>query len=321
MVPEKYQKNLEFTLSPSLYEKTLAWFQYLEKERHYSEHTTANYAADLSALFLFLQSYQGGSVSEHHLSSLDLSSFRSFLSDQLLQGRSHRSNARCVSCFKSFFKFLSERYHLQNDAVMALKPAKFLASLPRPLSEEDAIALMDEGVRLLSDDAMIQNRDRALWSLLYGCGLRISEALSLKISDVESKPSFLTITGKGNKQRILPIVDSVNQALSKHLSTHPDQKNPNAPLFLGVRGNVLSPSVAQNRMREIRVLFGLPETATPHALRHSFATHLLKSGADLRSIQDMLGHESLSTTQKYTKIEVSHLADVYSKTHPSSKKD
>ena len=294
------------------------WFVYMDSEKGLSRHTLHNYALDLVIFCEFLAGYFEQSVTKTTLQNCDLQTLRAYLSSRLAKDISHRSNARSVSCIKSFFRFLDGEYAVVNSDIGLLRPAKFLSSLPRPLSLADAEAVIDEG-QSECDDPVIINRDRALWTLLYGCGLRISEALALTIDNVKSVGDFLTIKGKGKKERLIPLLPEVKSAIQKHIKTHPERHNMNAPLFLGVRGNRLQASVAQKRMKNLRYELGLPDSATPHALRHSFATHLLQSGADLRSIQDLLGHASLSTTQKYMDIETSHLADVYKKTHPSAK--
>ncbi len=294
------------------------WVTYMESERALSSYTITNYLCDLQAFLIFLQTYEGHQVTKGALKGAGIQTLRALLAQRLGEGVSHRSNARLVSSLKAFYKYCQQRHNLENADIALLKSAKFLSSLPRPLTEEDAQAVIHEGASFQSDDQVIKNRDRALWALLYGCGLRISEALALTINDIQQAGTTITIKGKGRKERMVPILPEVKVAVKAHLKTHPDKHNAEAPLFLGVRGNIMSARTAQHRMREFRMVLGLPETATPHALRHSFATHMMQSGADLRTIQDLLGHASLSTTQKYTEIETSHLAEVYKKTHPKS---
>lgn len=294
------------------------WSRHMSSERGLSGHTVTSYLLDLKGFFSFLNHYQGGMVSKQTLESCDISAFRSYLAKRVAEGKNHRSNARQVSTLKSFYQYCRSHHKVRNADISFLKSAKFLSSLPRPLSQDDAQAVVYEGTDYTNDDPTVLNRDRALWGLLYGCGLRISEALSLTVSDILTLEATLVIKGKGSKERLVPVLPEVKSLIQKHLKTHPDGQSPHALLFLGVRGHAMSPRVAQIQMAKLRQTLGLPETATPHALRHSFATHLLQEGVDLRTIQDLLGHTSLSTTQKYMEIETSHLAEVYKKTHPSN---
>lgn len=292
------------------------FLEHLLFERKLSSHTITNYNQDLYGGFLFLADYLGAKVTQKVLEDLDLSSFRALLSRRLQQGVGHRSNRRLVSSFKTFFQYLKKAYGLQNTDVQMIRPAKFKDSLPRPLSSSDADLLLQDGPGLLDDNPLISKRDKALFMVLYGCGLRISEALALKRQDILTADRFLVIKGKGQKERLVPLMDEVKGPILDYLNTTPAQKDDY--IFRGARGGVLSASVAQRQVRLMRTVLGLPESVTPHALRHSFATHLLQGGADLRSIQDLLGHYSLSTTQRYTEIDTSHLADVYQKTHPKA---
>jgi Site-specific recombinase XerD len=296
-----------------------AWAEKMAFEKQYSPHTLAGYLGDLYHFFKFLQQHLGDQVTRQHLTTLKLVDFRAFLSSRLQQGTRQRSNARAISTLKAFFTYSRKNYHLTNEAIFSLRSAKFLNPLPRPLSENEASAILEE-CALTEAPPWVQARDHALFSLLYGAGLRISEALSLTLKDVLGTPKHLTICGKGNKQRFVPLLPQVQATLQTYLKLHPQRHTPEAPLFLGVRGGPLSPRIAQKTMSQMRGSLGLPDSATPHALRHSFASHLLAQGADLRTIQELLGHSSLSTTQRYTKVDVTHLTDVYSKSHPRKAK-
>jgi integrase/recombinase XerC len=217
---------------------------------------------------------------------------------------------------RSFFRYLSRHHGITNPQLKLIATPRAKPPLPRALSEPDARAVAREGGDA-SDSPFVQARDAALFTLLYGCGLRIAEALALNRADapLPGGPAALRVLGKGQKQRLVPVLPSVRAAVAAWLTHHPDPR-PAAPLFVGLRGGRLHASVAQRDMQQYRRLAGLPEHATPHALRHSFATHLLAAGADLRAIQELLGHASLSTTQRYTAVDESRLLAVWRATHP-----
>jgi integrase/recombinase XerC len=226
------------------------------------------------------------------------------------------SRAQHLSAVRSFFRYLSRRHGVEIAAVRLVSTARARVALPRALTIDQARDVTDHVGDVSADPAM-QARDIAFFALLYGSGLRIAEALALDVRDgagLRTNPS-LTVTGKGAKTRIVPVLPAVRSAIEAWLAVHPGNQ-PGSPLFLGARGKRLDPAVAQKVLRTYRRLAGLPEHATPHALRHSFATHLLGSGGDLRSIQDLLGHASLSTTQRYTAVDDTALLAVWRKTHP-----
>ncbi|HRQ61635.1 MAG TPA: tyrosine-type recombinase/integrase, partial [Alphaproteobacteria bacterium] len=212
-----------------------------------------------------------------------------------------------------FLGWLDKQGILPNAAVSVMRTPKLAHKIPRPLLEKQAFDLLDEAG---ADEGWISARDRALFTLLYGAGLRIDEALSLNIGDFQRSHDFLILTGKGRKERQIPILAIVRKTMDEYLAARPGTAEPEAALFLGARGQRLNQGVAQRAMRQIRVSLGLPDTATPHALRHSFATHLLENGANLREIQELLGHASLSTTQRYTEINAKELLAIYKKAHP-----
>lgn len=302
-------------VAPDMQALVESWARQLLFERRLSDHTVKNYLHDLRAFARFQTQHHSGALKAEDLAGLDLRDFRSFLAYRLAEGIGHRSNARAVSSLKTFFKYVKRHHHISNNEILVLRPAKFLDSLPRPLSADEAEALTREAP-LDTQEPWVDARDQALFALLYGCGLRISEALGLRLEDIKNAERFLTIKGKGNKERLVPLLPIVRKKVEGYMAQHPQQHCLNAPLFLGLRGGPLNATVAQRQLQRLRLSMGLPETATPHALRHSFATHLLQEGADLRSIQELLGHSSLSTTQRYTKIDAGHLAAVYARTHP-----
>ena len=302
------------TVSPKLLEQVDAWQQYLLTERRLSELTGRSYLFDLKEFFDFLMQHLGHMVDLEDLKELKITDFRSFLMWRSDQKISRTSMARGVSALKNFFRFLARQKVLNNDAIMAVKSARIGHGLPHPLTEEDAKKFL-ELAQEMNKRPWEGYRDRALYTLLYGCGLRIMEALSLKVKDVMSSSSVLVINGKGNKQRLIPVLPAVTHALKLYLNHHPHPA-PESPLFIGSRGDQLNPGVVQRNVRTIRHAMGLPDTVTPHAFRHSFATHLLQGGGDLRTVQELLGHASLSATQRYTEITTEHLEKVYEQAHP-----
>jgi integrase/recombinase XerC len=250
------------------------------------------------------------------LSGLRAADLRGWLAFQANQGKGNATRARHLSAVRSFFRWLARQHGVANAQVRLLTGPRSRKPLPRALEPRHARAVAED-IGEMSDSAAQQARDVALFTLLYGCGLRIAEALALNVADATrlGSDAALRVTGKGQKQRIVPVLPVVREAIAAWLRFHPSP-TPDAPLFLGARGGRLDPAVAQRTLRGFRRLSGLPEHATPHALRHSFATHLLAGGADLRSIQDLLGHASLSTTQRYTAVDTVQLMEVWRRTHP-----
>ena len=229
---------------------------------------------------------------------------------------SSRSIARKLSSLKSYYRWLAQREHFDPSIVLAFKAPKFQSKIPRPLSEEGALQML-ETVPQQSLEPWIAARDLAIVSLLYGCGLRISEALDLRARSTPLGNS-MKITGKGGKERLVPILPLIAEAVARYLHLCPFPLSPQDQIFRGARGGPLNPRLVQKTVQQARLQLGLPANATPHAMRHSFATHLLSAGADLRSIQELLGHTSLSTTQAYTAVDTGRLMDVYSQTHPKA---
>ena len=301
-----------------LFEAVQRWHEWLSLERRLSVNTTDNYLIDLKEFLLFLQQSQGHSLTLKDLKDLTVTDFRGFLMDQTNHGIGRASIARRMSCLRSFFKFLKKIALVDNTAITVIRPARPKKTLPKPLSQSDTFRLLDVALKNQKKTWM-GRRDVALMTLLYGCGLRISEALNLTIGDWRGMTDVLVIQGKGNKQRLVPVLPLVKSAMSKYLSERPDELPADAPLFIGARGEQLNPGVVQRQIRRLRRAAGLPESVTPHALRHSFATDLLINGADLRSVQELLGHSSLSATQRYTEIDTAHLTKVYNAAHPRAK--
>lgn len=260
--------------------------------------------------------HKGGPQGLGALENITVSNMRSWMAQMRGSGVAARSLARKLSAIKGFCRWLSERENLEMTAVLSTRAPKFQRKLPRPLAV-DAAQSMIETVELQSTSDWVSARDVAVVTLLYGCGLRISEALALTWADTPL-PKVLRIVGKGGKERIVPVLPAACDAVSIYARLCPHEYDPDARLFRGVRGGPLNARSIQMVMAKARMQLGLPATATPHAMRHSFATHLLAAGGDLRTIQELLGHASLSTTQAYTAVDTAHLMEVYNRTHPKA---
>ena len=293
------------------------WQRWIADEKRASENTLAAYTRDLAAFFRFMNDHLGAPASLRHLDALTAADFRSFLAHRAAAGISHSSNARAMSTLRSFFRFLDRAGMVSNATLNAVRSPRPKAPIPKPIAAADAMDLI-EAAGSLSDKPWIAKRDVALFTLLYGCGLRIDEALSLNRSQAPDGDA-MRVTGKGNKERVVPVLPVICAAIADYLTACPFSTPPDGPLFLGARGGRLNAGVVQRQMRKLRGLLGLPATATPHALRHSFATHLLGAGGDLRTIQELLGHASLSTTQRYTEVDAEKLIAVHEDAHPRAK--
>lgn len=307
---------LDLACEPAVASAVEKWRDWLRLEKRYSPHTLDGYQRDLASFLTFIAGHFGYAPGLRDLEALKPLDFRAWLAERNRRGLSRGSTARALSTLRGFFRFLERRGIAANSAIGALRTPKLPKSVPKALSVEEAFDLVAT-VLDLADKEWVGRRDRALLLLLYGCGLRIGEALGLDRGQAPGET--LRVTGKGNKQRLVPVLPIVGQAIRDYLAACPYDPGPEGPLFLGERGGRLNPGVAQKRMRDLRALCGLPETATPHALRHSFATHLLAGGGDLRTIQELLGHESLSTTQRYTDVDVARLTAVYEDAHPRAR--
>ncbi|MDA5557830.1 tyrosine recombinase XerC [Shimia sp. MMG029] len=281
-----------------------------------SSNTISAYERDLIEFASFLTLHKGAPQGLAPLMAVSVQDMRSWMASARRTGIAPRSLARKLSAVKSFYRWLAEREGCDPTAVLATRSPKFNAKLPRPLSEEAAKQVI-ETVEFQSSDDWVGARDTAVITLLYGCGLRISEALSLTGADAPL-PKTLRIVGKGGKERIVPVLDAARAAVAQYISLCPHNLSREGPLFRGVRGGALSARIVQMAMQKTRQQLGLPATATPHAMRHSFATHLLSAGGDLRAIQELLGHASLATTQTYTQVDAARLMEVYNNTHPKA---
>jgi integrase/recombinase XerC len=294
------------------------WLAVLTHERRASPHTLRAYGDDLTRFIQFLREHKGEEVSEQTLAALSAADIRGFITRRRSENLGAHGVHRALSAIRSFFRYLAREQILDNPAPRAVRTPRLPRNLPRPLSERDADRTLKQAARPKADDAnaaWIAARDTALLTLLYGAGLRISEALGLKRKDAPLGES-LVILGKGRKERVIPILPAIREAIDRYVAQRPAAAAPDEPLFLSRRGKPMSAREAQALMQRLRSGLGLSERATPHAFRHSFASHLLDGGADLRSVQELLGHASLSTTQTYTKIETKRLMQVYKKAHP-----
>lgn len=292
------------------------WLQGLSALDGAASNTISAYQSDLSGFLVFMTQHSGAPQGLGALARITTSDMRSWMAQERNAGTGARSLARKLSAVKSFYRWLAEREGFEPTAVLAARAPKFQKKLPRPLAEDAARAVL-ETVELQSQTDWVAARDVAVVTLLYGCGLRISEALALT-GAAAPLPASLRILGKGGKERLVPVIAAAREAVERYLALSPYPQERDAPLFRGVRGGALNPRQIQGAMAQARAQLGLPASATPHALRHSFATHLLEAGGDLRSIQELLGHASLSTTQAYTAVDTAHLMAVYNKTHPKA---
>ncbi len=296
----------------------LTW---LATERRASPHTLEAYGRDISDLLSFLTRHQGAEPDLAALGAMRPADLRGFLAARAAEGAGNATRARQLAAIRSFLRFLARRHGIAPLAIAAMRGPKRVQPVPRALNRADAraagVGIGD--VHHPERPEFQAARDVALFTLLYGCGLRISEALGLNIADapLPGSDAALRVLGKGGKTRLVPVLPVVRQAIAGWMA-HRGGAEPDEPLFLGARGKRLDPGVAQKTLRDYRRLAGLPEHATPHALRHSFATHLLAGGADLRSIQELLGHASLSTTQRYIAVDAEGLLATWRMAHPRS---
>ncbi len=294
-----------------------AWLEHLANERRASPRTVEAYQACVLAYLGFLTRHRGESPSVADMGEVSAADLRAYLASRRTADRplSPRSLSQALSAIRTYHRFLDRRLGTPNAALALVRGPRVKPGAPRPVSEDQALGLLTEAGEDPDLAPWAAARDEAVLVLLYGCGLRISEALSLKRGDAPLGEA-LRITGKGGKTRIVPLLPVVREAVDAYLASQPFVLEPHEPLFRAVRGGPLSPRHVQATVQRLRGRLGLSERATPHALRHSFATHLLGAGADLRSIQELLGHASLSTTQRYTAVDAAGLLSAYAKAHP-----
>jgi integrase/recombinase XerC len=291
---------------------------WLGAEKRASKHTLDGYGRDLAAFLLFLTEHRGALPTLASLASLTPTDIRAFLARRTEAGISRASLARGLSALRSLFGRLDHLGLVQNPVMSAIRTPRLPKTAPRALSEAEAADSLDH-IAEIASEPWLGDRDLALITLLYGCGLRLGEALGLTRAEAPLS-DVLRVRGKGGKERIVPVLPIIADAVRAYLAACPFPLPPEGPLFVGARGGPLNPGVVQRQIRRLRVALALPDTATPHALRHSFATHLLASGGELRAIQELLGHASLSTTQRYTEVDAARLMAVHRAAHPRSRR-
>lgn len=310
--------TLGFAAQADLLDAISRWQRWLVAEKGCAAATLRSYNTDLGFFLAFITDYRGRAPGLNDLSRLTLADFRAWLSARAGDGAGAATRARGLAGVRNLFRWLDRSGIVHNPAIQILGSPKVKRPLPRPLTAPDAASLLETAAEV-PDAPWIGLRDRALFTLLYGCGLRISEALALNRGDLPAGIASVRVIGKGAKERQVPVLPAIHAAVAAYLDACPFRLPPSAPLFLGARGDRLNAAVARRAMQMLRPLLGLPDSATPHALRHSFATHLLGGGADLRAIQDLLGHASLSTTQRYTDVDTEKLLEVYENAHPRAR--
>ncbi len=301
-------------LAPAQRDQLESWLTHLKSLDDAAENTITAYRNDLLGFLGFLTRHHGETMGLGGLRRVKSTDMRAWMAHERRRGVSARSLARQLSSVKSFYRWFAERDGFEPTAILATRAPKFQKKLPRPMAKDAAVAMI-ESVSDQTQEPWIAARDVAVVTLLYGCGLRISEAIGLKFKDTPL-PEVLRITGKGDKERVVPVLPAVRDAVDGYVRVMPFQLEPDETLFRGARGGPLNARMIQKVMERARAQLGLPATATPHAMRHSFATHLLEAGGDLRAIQELLGHASLSTTQAYTAVDTARLMEVYDRAHP-----
>ena len=292
------------------------FINYLTQTKNYSVHTASAYENDIRDFVKFYENFTGADVFINDMVRADTICFRSWLADRQRRNLAHKSTARALSSVRGFYKFLNKQYGVKNDAIGLISSPKVPRKLSKAIEVSDVEHMHDAIKELDATEPWIAARDWALVLLIFGCGLRISEALSLKNIDIINRPDSLRIMGKGGKERIVPVLPAVLDAIDKYIKLRPFGNDAEDELFRSVRGLPMSARMAEKVVERLRHYLQLPDYVTPHALRHTFATALLAGGADLRSLQELLGHSSLSTTQLYTKVNMAEIMSAYEHAHP-----
>ncbi|HJD56458.1 MAG TPA: tyrosine recombinase XerC [Rickettsia endosymbiont of Pyrocoelia pectoralis] len=293
------------------------WQKYLSLQKNYSNHTVVSYNNDLKHFLEFIYSYNSEIVTMDHIKAADIRLLRSWLAKRKSDNFVTSSVARGLSAVKNFYKFLGKTIQLNNHIIFSIKSPKKSKLLPKALSEEDVVTSLDH-IEEYGNVKWVELRNKAILVLIYASGLRISEALSITKLHLQNL-EFIKIIGKGSKERVIPWLPIARSLINEYLELLPYKLQDNEPIFIGKQGKKLQPPVFNRELIKLKRFYGLPEHLTAHAFRHSFASHLLENGADLRSIQELLGHKSLSTTQNYTKTSIKHLESVYNNSHPIKK--
>lgn len=308
--------NALLPATPKLLAYRNAWLDRLAKEQRLSENTVEAYERDTRQFLCFISEHKGGAADIKSIANLRPMDLRAYLTRRRNDGAGARTLGRGLAGVRSFLRFLEKGGLVNATAANALRAPRQPKSLPKPLTAKDALKVVSLDQQLI-EEPWLRARNIAVLTLLYGCGMRIGEALAIDgtaLKDPSAKS--IPVTGKGRKTRLVPLLPIVFSAVDEYRNLCPYHLHEGAPLFRGARGGALQPAIIQRDMRKLRSALGLPDSATPHALRHSFATHLLASGGDLRTIQELLGHASLSTTQIYTGVDTKHLLDAYNAAHP-----
>ena len=311
------KQEIKYIASDEVKEKISQWQSWLKDERRYSVHTLDAYSRDLAIFLQFLEEHLVKIPTLKILQKADVRTFRAFLSNRNAKYIEKSSTARELSSLKNFYHWLAQNKIIDNTSLSIISSPKQGKILPKAIDVNDTFNVL-EIVKDFSKQEWQGLRDVAILTILYGCGLRISEALSLNMGDINHN-NFLKIKGKGNKERLVPVLPIIREKIDAYLSACPYNIKNGEALFLGARGERISPRIIQRNLEKVRRYLGLNDNLTPHALRHSFATHLLANGTDLRSLQELLGHASLSTTQRYTDVQIETLKKEYSKSHPLEK--
>ena len=297
------------------------FIEYLSRTKNYSEHTVNAYESDVIDFLRFCGEYNGDTATLDDVACADTICFRAWLADRARRNLAHKSTARALSSLRGFYKFLAKKHNISNKSIGLISSPKVPRKLSKAIEVSDVEHMHDAIRELDANEPWISARDWALVVLMFGCGLRISEALSLRNVDLRGRPDALRIMGKGGKERIVPTLPIVQEAVEKYMRVSPFGTRPNDPLFRSVRGLPMSSRMAEKVIEKLRIYLQLPDYVTPHALRHTFATALLAGGADLRSLQELLGHSSLSTTQLYTRVNMSEIMNIYEHAHPLAHSD
>ncbi|MEM1301028.1 MAG: tyrosine recombinase XerC [Pseudomonadota bacterium] len=308
---------MSLIISPQARDALEQWLSSETALKGTAENSIRAYQTDVLGFLTFMTGHKAAPQGLNALEAISISDMRAWMAHERGRGVAARSLARSLSAVKTFFRWLADKHGIEPTSVLSARAPKFQKKLPRPLAKDAAAAMIDT-VSTQAREDWVGARDAAVVTLLYGCGLRISEALSLQGRDAPL-PEALRIVGKGNKERVVPVLPATRQAVDAYLRLCPWPAEADGPLFRGIRGGALSPRAVAKVMETARMQLGLPATATPHAMRHSFATHLLSAGGDLRAIQELLGHASLSTTQAYTAVDTARLMDVYASAHPRAR--
>ena len=293
------------------------WQAWLLNERRFSEHTLDGYSRDLAC---FLQEICSKPLSIADVQNLEVRDFRRFIAKRSAENIEKSSLCREISAIKNFYKWLKRENLAKNSAISVISTPRKPKVVPKALDVDDSFDVLIEAKNMALNEWQ-GLRDRAILTLLYGCGLRISEALNLNVGDIDERSESLRIKGKGNKERIVPLLPIIWKNIEAYLQKCPYKLKTGEALFLGARGERITARVVQRQVQKLRLYLGLPDTFTPHALRHSFATQLLEQGTDLRSLQELLGHSSLMTTQRYTEVKTETLQKEYHKAHPFENKN